>query len=84
MQDIGSLNVIVMLLVLAEVTDTSVGGALSSAVPLCITTTLPEMSLIESICSTNGVSSVSNGICITSSTMVVSFESCAAVLIAPY
>ena len=76
-EDIFSLNVTVMSLGLDAITDTSVGGALSSAMALCIVTVLLKVSVIVPICSTNGVSPVPNRVFIVSMTVpvILDFES---------
>ena len=73
-EDIFSLNVTVMSLGLDAITDTSVGGALSSAMVLCIVAVLLKVSVIVPICSTNGVSPVPNRVFIVSMTVVASPE----------
>ena len=70
-----------MSLVLDATADTSMGGALSSAMTLCMVTALLKVSVIEPICSTNGISPVPNGEFIVSMTVIVSFERCAALIV---
>ena len=72
--DIFSLNVTIMSLGLDATTDTSVGGALSSAMALCSVTALLKVSVISPICSTNGVLPVPNGVFIVSMTVIASVE----------
>ena len=70
-EDIFSLNVTVMSLGLDAITDTSVGGALSSAMALCIVTVLLKVSVIVPIAQ-NGVSPVPDRVFIVSMTVVAS------------